>query len=497
MSIPNRGRYMNKNKLYSTLLLLLVVKIFTIANTIQWHRGQIHCHSTVSDGDVPPSTVFSQYKGDGYSFVCLTDHSTNTKAQPSDTNGFNSEDFLAIPGLEITAAGPHVNAINLESNLAQWWGLQIAIDNAYKSGADLVQLNHPWWSNSKKLDGISDDALKAKNNNLLEVCNADDTTHIPDIAVWDTVLSTGRRIFGTGTDDAHDYSENSKHYNECWITVPGDNLSVESMMNAMKSGDFYFNDKEMPLKRIDMYDRTLAVYSDEGTEVKFIGKYGEVLKTVEGSSASYTLAEGGLYVRAEVTNGVGTAYTQAHFPSVFNEKGGNISAPGGQQYKPGSNIEIDIEYLGSENMEGAKLYANNSYIGEISSRQENYIWSTNVEDDYVIKAKIISEDGTYLWSNPLNITVDKTTPALQQHNLNKSGNVLFAKDGTVSLTLAKNGHARVNLVTLSGRKISTIVSSYLPAGIHTFSMKDVNPNSVYILKARVCREEFVQKVMMK
>lgn len=484
---------------FSNFLLLLLLSItISFAGSIQWHKGQIHCHSTVSDGQVPPATVFSQYKNDGYSFVSLTDHSTNTSAKMSDTTGHNSEGFVAIPGLEITAAGPHVNAINCSSNLSQWWGLQIAIDNAYKSGADLVQLNHSWWSNGKKLDGISDDALKAKGNNLLEVCNADDTTHIPDIAVWDTVLSTGRRIFGTGTDDAHNYSATSNHYNECWVTVPGDTLTVESMMEAMKSGDFYFNDKEMPITRIDMYDRTLAVYSEEGTEIKFIGKYGKILQTNQASSASYTLEEGELYIRAEVTNGTGTAYTQAHFPDLFLEKSGRISTTGNNKFKPGEDVPIYLEFFDNIDMvKGAKFYADGEYIGEIDSRQESFTWNTDKEAEYIIKAKIISNDDTYLWSNPLKILIDKSTPAIQQYNLIKSGNIINAKNGMITINMVADGFMSVELLSLSGRKISTIVNSNLQSGNHNFKVNGINKNSMYLLKVKFNKESFVQKIILK
>ena len=40
----------------------------------QWLRGSLHCHSTNSDGEVPPEQVVARYKAEGYDFICVTDH---------------------------------------------------------------------------------------------------------------------------------------------------------------------------------------------------------------------------------------------------------------------------------------------------------------------------------------------------------------------------------------------------------------------------------------
>ncbi|MDD4519176.1 MAG: hypothetical protein PHH90_11890, partial [Limnochordia bacterium] len=39
-----------------------------------WFRGNIHCHSTRSDGAKEPEEVFAWYQQEGYDFIALTDH---------------------------------------------------------------------------------------------------------------------------------------------------------------------------------------------------------------------------------------------------------------------------------------------------------------------------------------------------------------------------------------------------------------------------------------
>lgn len=37
-------------------------------------KGNLHAHSTVSDGRLTPSLLASCYKGHGYDFIAITDH---------------------------------------------------------------------------------------------------------------------------------------------------------------------------------------------------------------------------------------------------------------------------------------------------------------------------------------------------------------------------------------------------------------------------------------
>jgi hypothetical protein len=37
-------------------------------------RGNLHTHSTLSDGALEPERVINAYRGAGYDFMCLSDH---------------------------------------------------------------------------------------------------------------------------------------------------------------------------------------------------------------------------------------------------------------------------------------------------------------------------------------------------------------------------------------------------------------------------------------
>src|SRR5688572_24689968 len=69
---------------------------------LRWYKGNLHTHTTNSDGDSSPEDVVRWYKANGYDFVAITDHEHITAV-----DGLNSEfgkdgAFLVIRGQEVT-----------------------------------------------------------------------------------------------------------------------------------------------------------------------------------------------------------------------------------------------------------------------------------------------------------------------------------------------------------------------------------------------------------
>ena len=44
----------------------------------KWYKGNIHTHTTESDGDASPERVVSWYRRHGYDFLVLSDHNHRT-----------------------------------------------------------------------------------------------------------------------------------------------------------------------------------------------------------------------------------------------------------------------------------------------------------------------------------------------------------------------------------------------------------------------------------
>ena len=64
-----------------------------------WYRGNLHCHSTNSDGLLKPDEVAALYKEHGYHFLAISDHDLYSDYR----NELGSDTFLILPALEASA----------------------------------------------------------------------------------------------------------------------------------------------------------------------------------------------------------------------------------------------------------------------------------------------------------------------------------------------------------------------------------------------------------
>ncbi len=84
-----------------------------------WLKGNLHTHTTESDGDASPEYVASWYREHGYDFLVLSDHNHVTILDEADSQP--GEWPLLIPGEEVSSrifdrTRPiHVNGIGLRT----------------------------------------------------------------------------------------------------------------------------------------------------------------------------------------------------------------------------------------------------------------------------------------------------------------------------------------------------------------------------------------------
>jgi histidinol phosphatase-like PHP family hydrolase len=75
----------------------------------QYFRGNLHGHTTHSDGALSPEDVVKHYQQLGYDFICLSDHLWTNKDYCAidvlDSSSLNTENFITIPSAEIHCLG--------------------------------------------------------------------------------------------------------------------------------------------------------------------------------------------------------------------------------------------------------------------------------------------------------------------------------------------------------------------------------------------------------
>jgi hypothetical protein len=217
----------------------------------QFWRGNLHTHSTRSDGVLSPDEVCRRYRAEGYDFLALTDHFIGTYGYPIvDTVPMRAEGFTTILGAELHS-GPmangelwHILAVGLPPDFAPSASPDFGVHPGMETGPELaaravaagafVAIAHPQWSGLKLADARTMTAAHA-----VEVYNhgcAVGADRPDGFAIADLLLSEGRHLSMIATDDAH-FSE-PDHFGG-WVMVKSQANEPAALLEAMKRGDFY------------------------------------------------------------------------------------------------------------------------------------------------------------------------------------------------------------------------------------------------------------------
>lgn len=266
--------------------------------------------------------------------------------------------FLMISSEEITDKNAHINATNILEVIPPQGGATVremiqnnlrAVDAQAKRTGRLIvpHLNHPNLGDK----GISAEDLAALvEDEFFEVWNGVEgdgdlgSERRPSLeSLWD-ITSTLRLtqfnappLFALATDDSHDYHGKPKASpGRGWIMARARWLTPESILTAMKKGEFYAStgielerlewDENQKVLTLEIkadgdaqfttqfigtpvsFDKSTSLRVLEGNKdqvlelVDYSADVGKVFATVTGLKASYQLTGDELYVRATVTS---------------------------------------------------------------------------------------------------------------------------------------------------------------------------------------------------
>ncbi|MDB5414135.1 MAG: hypothetical protein JWR10_2470 [Rubritepida sp.] len=206
-------------------------------------KGNIHTHSTLSDGMRGPAEVCATYREGGYDFVALTDHFQAKYGFPvADTRGFRTDKFTTIIGAEVhapaTSVGEiwHILAVGLPLDFAPTGeaetGPQLAA-RCLAAGA-FVALPHPGWYGLTTGDAATipgAHAVEIYNHTSAVLCDRGDGAYLVD-----QLHAEGRRVSVIAVDDAH---FGCADWFGAWLMVKAEANEPEPLLEALKAGHFY------------------------------------------------------------------------------------------------------------------------------------------------------------------------------------------------------------------------------------------------------------------
>ncbi len=207
-------------------------------------RGNIHTHSTLSDGALAPEVVCRLYRDAGYDFLCLSDHFVPAYGFPiADTRPFRTNSFTTILGAEIHAPANshgeiwHVLAAGLPEDFERTGEKETGVELAARAMAAgaFVGIAHPQWSGLTAEDGRA----MAAHAHAVEIYNhgcAVETARPDGTYLLDLLVNEGHRLTAYAADDAHFKVDDGFGG---WMMVKAEANEPEALTAAMKAGDFY------------------------------------------------------------------------------------------------------------------------------------------------------------------------------------------------------------------------------------------------------------------
>lgn len=296
-----------------------------------WFIGNLHCHSTRSDGRCPPAEVARAYRSIGFHFVGITDH--NCRTGPEDCGGEAEAGITVLGACEYSAKGEgrplHVNGIGCTATVAAGptlptavATLQAGVDGFRAQGAFTI-LNHPNWQWGFGLA----DLLQVRGAHAIEVWNSaydsdnlGDDDHPSTEELWDAALTAGMRLWAVASDDCHDVSPGRAFTSDPpgigWVGVEAEDAAPASLLAALFAGRFYASSGPR-LERLVLDRSGIAVEAKvrgRVCRIAFIGAGGRVLAEASGPAATYAPRGDEGYVRCRIDDGMGRrAWTQPLF----------------------------------------------------------------------------------------------------------------------------------------------------------------------------------------
>jgi len=281
----------------------------------EWLRGNLHTHTTVSDGQMTPQEAVAAYEAAGYDFLALTDHERLADPSVVATNR-----LLVIAGIETLCTNPtggpsyHLVGLGLPADfrVPRSKHIQTAVDAVNEAGG-LAVIAHPYWTghNSKDMEIVRDFAAVEVFNTNCEVTIARGTSSVH----WDDLLAQGRRVLGLAVDDAH---STPRDVFQGWVLAKCAERTREAVMAALAAGRFY-STCGPAIESLAIEGSRIAVRTSPVACIRFIcdGPRGKLVRSDDGSpvsTAQFEAAGSELYVRVECTDARGrSAWTNPIF----------------------------------------------------------------------------------------------------------------------------------------------------------------------------------------
>ena len=264
-----------------------------------WYKGNVHIHSNCSDGLLNYEQIAQLYARAGYDFIFVTDHNHTSTIEE-----LENLPLLAINGVEIHGKDEygsffHVVGLDFSLPLPDKISFPEAL-RMLKSNGAITILAHPHWTGNSLSDALRHgfDGIEIYNH-LCHWLNGKSY----GLFLWDHMLERNPNTLGFSVDDAHMLPE-QPWWNGGWIVVNSKSLERESIVSAIRDGNFYSTQgpkfKKIEITGSKLYVETSCVQSIRLVGPKWKGKRVSARGKRGLRGAEFTIESAERYLRIEV-----------------------------------------------------------------------------------------------------------------------------------------------------------------------------------------------------
>lgn len=267
-----------------------------------WYKGNLHTHTTESDGRKTKEEAIKLYREAGYDFLALTDHWVESETMMQDG-------MLLLSGCEWDTGDMvnhpiyHILGIGMEKKVAlertNTYPAQLLIDAIHKAGGIAI-LAHPMWSLTDpakvlELEGLAGAEIfnSVSDSDFCNGRRADSSLY------FDLWADKGKLVPCFANDDSHFYiGEQTKSY----IMVQAEELTRDAILQAIVEGNFYASQGPR-FQSVEVEDGKVKVKCSDAQRVIFYSNTvwaEDRSQVLNGGQAVYEIKETDKYVRVEL-----------------------------------------------------------------------------------------------------------------------------------------------------------------------------------------------------
>ena len=273
-------------------------------NDGKWYKGNLHMHTTLSDGRLDPDAARAEYRNAGFDFIAITDHWRLSENIPSKDGS-----MLEISGVEYDTGNMidskvfHILGIGLDRPVFDKVDHNIPpqkIIKAINDAGGIAILAHPCWSimnpdDIKKCKGIAGaEIFNTVSNMRFGNGRRSDASHYFDI--W---ADNGYLVRPFANDDCHMYTGEQT---QSFIMVKAAELTREAIISSIKNGDFYASQGPQ-FKAVRRSGDTIAIECSGASKILFLSNCvwdSQRVQDCTNGFARYTFTPVDKYVRVEL-----------------------------------------------------------------------------------------------------------------------------------------------------------------------------------------------------